>query len=98
MNEKLFKEITGVTEKFSSQGKTFNSAKEFYDFLKTQGVTASFDEVKNILADLSKQKPKQELPMETFDEITGGAQVSVKNVIKDNSKNVNIGKTIVINM
>ena len=99
MNDKLFKEIAAITEKFASnEEKVFQSTKEFYDYLKTQGVTASLDDVRNVLIDLSKQKPKQELDLEFFDDIAGGAQVEVKNTVKNNKKNVNIGKTIVINV
>ena len=99
MNDKLFKEIAAITEKFASnEEKVFQSTKEFYDYLKTQGVTASLDDVRNVLIDLSKQKPKQELDLEFFDDIAGGAQVEVKNTVKNNKKKVNIGKTIVINV
>ena len=99
MNDKLFKEIQAVTEKFSSaENKTFQSTKDFYEFLKTQDVTASLDDVKNILIDLAKQKPKQELDLEFFGEIAGGAQVEVKNTVQNNTKRVNIGKTVVINL
>ena len=89
MDTKLFKEISVATEKISSgEEKVFQSTQEFYEYLKTQGVTASLDDVKNILIDLSKQEPKQELDLEFFEDIAGGAQVEVKN----------IGKTVVINV
>lgn len=50
------------------------------------------------LIDLAKQKPKQELDIEFFEDVAGGAQVEVKNTVKNNNKNVNIGKTVVINV
>ena len=40
---------------------------------------------------------KQELALEDFDEVVGGAQVVVKNNIKNNTKPVNVGKTVVLN-
>ena len=98
MNDKLLKEIATATEKFSSDEKIFQSTQEFYEYLKTQGVTASLDDVKNVLIDLAKQKPKQELDIEFFEDIAGGAQVEVKNTVKNNNKKVNIGKTVVINV
>lgn len=98
MDNKLLQEITAATEKLSGDNKTFQTTKEFYEYLKTQGVTTTLDDVKNILIDLTKQKPKQELVMEDFDDIIGGAQVEIKNIVKDNKKTVNIGKTVVINV
>lgn len=99
MDAQLLQEITTVTEKFSaSEKKSFQTTKDFYEFLKAQGVSASLEEVKNVLIDLSKQKPKQELSMENFDEVVGGAQVVVKNIISNNSKPVNVGKTVVLNI
>ena len=98
MDKKLFAEISAATEKISDDNKIFQTTKDFYEYLKTQGVTASLDEVKNILINLSKQKPKQELDIEFFDDITGGAQVEVKNVITNTKKSVNVGKTVVINI
>ena len=98
MDKKLFSEISAAAEKISDDNKIFQTTKDFYEYLKTQGVTASLDEVKNILIDLSKQKPKQELDIEFFDDIAGGAQVEVKNVITNTKKSVNVGKTVVINI
>lgn len=98
MNDKLLKEIAAATEKFSSDEKIFQSTQEFYEYLKTQGVTASLDDIKNVLIDLAKQKPKQELDIEFFEDVAGGAQVEVKNTVKNNNKKVNIGKTVVINV
>ncbi len=94
MDNKLFKEISAATEKFSNDEKIFQSTQEFDEYLKTQGVTASLDDVKNVLIDLAKQKPKQELDLEFFEDIAGGTQVEVKH----STKKVNIGKTVVINV
>ena len=99
MEVNLLQKITAVTEKIPAQEKkSFQTTKDFYEFLKAQGVTASLEEVKNVLIDLSKQKPKQELSMENFDEVVGGAQVVIKNTISNNSKPVNVGKTVVLNI
>lgn len=98
MDNKLLKEITAATEKLSGDNKTFQTTKEFYEYLKTQGVTTTLDDVKNILIDLNKQKPKQELSIENFDDIVGGAQVEIKNTVKNNTKSVNVGKVVVINV
>jgi len=98
MDAQLLQKITAVTEKFSENQKTFQTTKDFYDFLKSQGVTASLEDVKNVLIDLSKQKPKQELLLEDFENVVGGAQVVVNNFISNNKKPVNVGKTVVLNI
>lgn len=99
MDNKLLNEINAAVGKIpASEKRTFQTTKEFYDFLKTQGVTASLEDVKNILIDMSKQQSKQELSIENFDDIVGGAQVEVKNTVKYTSNSVNVGSTVVINM
>ena len=95
MDNKLLQEISAATKNFD---KTFSTTKEFYEYLKTQGVTASLEDVRNVLIDLNKQSPKQELSIENSNEVVGGAQVEVKNNINNNSKPVNVGKTVVINV
>ena len=97
MDMQLLQKITDVTEDLPSD-KTFQTTKDFYEFLKTQGVTASLEDVKSVLIDLNKQDAKCELSIEDFEDVVGGAQVEVKNTIVKNTKPVNVGKTVVINI
>ena len=97
MDMQLLQKITDVTENLPSD-KTFQTTKDFYEFLKTQGVTASLEDVKSVLIDLNKQGSKRELSIEDFDDVVGGAQVEVRNRIERNKKPVNVGKTVVINI
>lgn len=48
--------------------------------------------------DVKQDKGKQELDLLNMDEVAGGAQVEVNNVVIDNKKPVKIGSTVVINM
>ena len=77
--------------------KTFETAKDFYDYLKAQGITATFDEVKAVLIDMHNMQ-KQELDIENFEEIIGGAQIEINNTVKNNKKPVNIGQVTIIGM
>lgn len=45
-----------------------------------------------------QERAKQELAPENLDDVAGGAQVEVKNEVKNNKKPVKIGSTVVINM
>jgi len=45
-----------------------------------------------------KKPEKQELDCENMEEVTGGAQVEIQNVVKDNKEPVDIGSTVVINV
>lgn len=46
----------------------------------------------------AKKEEKQELDWENMEDVAGGAQVEVQNVVKDNKKPVDIGPTVVINV
>lgn len=76
--------------------KVFNSAAEFYEFLKTQGMTITLDDVKNLLIDMKNSK--FELNFDEMEEVTGGGQVEIINTIKNNEKSVTVGPVVVIGM
>lgn len=76
--------------------KVFNSAAEFYEFLKTQGMTITLDDVKNLLIDM--RNSKFELNFDEMEEVTGGGQVEIINTIKNNEKSVTVGPVVVIGM
>ena len=80
-----------------SEHKTFETSKDFYEYIKQQGVTVSFDNVKAVLLDMRKMS-KQELDIEILDEVAGGGQVEINNTIKNNTKSVKVGPVIVIGM
>ena len=84
--------------KNEKENKTFETPNEFYEYLKTQGITASFEDVKAVLIDLNKQTNKEELEFEDLDEVAGGARIEVKNVVKNNKKAVKVGAVIVFGM
>jgi len=44
------------------------------------------------------EQAKQEMKLENMTEVTGGAQVEIKNIVQDNKQSVKIGSTLVINM
>ena len=96
MKSKILQEIEKAARNQKEQ-RTFHGAEEFYEFLKTQGVRASLEDVKTALIDLSKQS-KQELGREDLDAVAGGARVEVWNVVENNSQSVTIGSTVVIIM
>lgn len=76
--------------------KVFNSVAEFYEFLKTQGMTITLDDVKNLLIDM--RNSKVELNFDEMEEVTGGGQVEIVNNIKNNEKSVTVGPVVVIGM
>ncbi len=76
--------------------KVFNSAAEFYEFLKTQGMTITLDDVKNLLIDM--RSSKVELNLDEIEGVTGSGQVEIVNEIKDNKKPVTVGPVVVIGM
>lgn len=45
-----------------------------------------------------QNRARQELAPENLDDIAGGAQVEIQNVVKNNTMPVKIGPTVVINM
>ena len=97
MNE-VKMQINKALEKIpAGEHKTFETAKDFYDYLQTQGITATFDEVKAVLIDMQNMQ-KQELDIESFEEIIGGAQIEINNTVKNNTKPVNIGQVVIIGM
>lgn len=75
---------------------TFNSAADFYEFLKKQGMTITLDDVKTLLIDM--RNSKVELNFDEMEAVTGGGQVEVINTIKDNTKPVTVGPVVVIGM
>lgn len=91
----LQNEVMQVLSKIHEQ-KTFHSAEEFYDFLKTQGMTITLDDVKSLLIDM--RNAKVELSFDEIEDVTGGAQVEIVNNIKDNKNPVKIGPSVVIQM
>ena len=93
MKSKILQEIEKAARNQKEQ-RTFHGAEEFYEFLKTQGVRASLEDVKTALIDLSKQ----ELGLEDLAAVAGGARVEVWNVVENNSQSVTIGSTVVIIM
>lgn len=97
MKQDVVKEIQEAAAKLSSGvRKEFDGAEEFYEFLKTQGTTLSLEEVKEALLDM--HSPKAELELEDLDAVAGGSQVEVVNTVKNNTKKVTVGPTVVINM
>lgn len=76
--------------------KVFNSAAEFYEFLKAQGMTITLDDVKNLLIDMKNSKV--ELNFDEMDAVTGGGQVEIINKINGNQKPVTVGPVVVIGM
>ncbi len=97
MKNKFASEIENIL-KNEKENKTFETPNEFYEYLKTQGITASFEDVKAVLIDLNKQTNKEELEFEDLDEVAGGARIEVKNVVKNNKKAVKVGAVIVFGM
>lgn len=45
-----------------------------------------------------KKPEKQELDCENMEDVAGGAQVEIQNVVKDNKEPVDIGSTVIINV
>ena len=98
MNKEIKTQIDNALKNISpSEHKTFDTAKDFYDYLKTQGVTATFEDVKAVLIDM-KNMQKQELDIELLDDVAGGGQVEINNNIIQNEKPVTVGPVVVIGM
>ena len=93
---KARQEIDRLTANLQQEGRSFDGAEEFYAYLQTQGTTLTLPEVEAVLLDM--YKPKQELSFETLDNVAGGAQVEIVNNVKNNTKNVKVGPTVVVNM
>lgn len=91
LQSEVEKVLSNIHEK-----KVFNSAAEFYEFLKTQGMTITLDDVKNLLIDM--RNSKVELNFDEMEEVTGGGQVEIVNNIKNNEKSVTVGSVVVIGM
>ena len=91
----LQKELEQVLSKIHEK-KVFNSASEFYEFLKSQGMTVTIDDLKNLLIDM--RNSKVELNFEEMENVAGGKQVEIVNNIKNNKKPVNVGPVVVIGM
>lgn len=45
-----------------------------------------------------EEKLRQELEAEELDTVAGGAQVDIRNTVKDNKHDVKIGAAVIINM
>lgn len=91
LQKEVEKVLSNVHEK-----KVFNSATEFYEFLKTQGMTITLDEVKTLLIDM--RKSKIELNFDEMEAVAGGGQVEIINEITNNEKPVTVGPIVVIGM
>lgn len=91
LQSEVEKVLSNIQEK-----KVFNSAADFYEFLKSQGMTITIDDVKNLLIDM--RNSKVELDFNEMEEVTGGGQVEVVNIIKDNEKPVKVGPVVVVGM
>ena len=91
LQKEIEKVLSNVREK-----KVFNSAAEFYEFLKTQGMTITLDEVKNLLIDM--RNAKVELNFDEMEEVAGGGQIEIVNNVKNNKKPVTIGSVVVVGM
>ena len=91
----LQNEVEKVLAKIHEK-KVFNSAAEFYEFLKTQGMTITLDDVKTLLIDM--RNAKVELNFNDLDNVAGGGQVEIVNDIKNNEKSVTVGPVVVIGM
>lgn len=91
LQKEIEKVLSNVHEK-----KVFNSAAEFYEFLKTQGMTITLDEVKNLLIDM--RNAKVELNFDEMEEVAGGGQIEIINNVKNNKKPVTIGSVVVVGM
>ena len=85
------KVLSNVHEK-----KVFHSAADFYEFLQTQGMTITLDDVKNLLIDM--KNAKVELNFDEMEAVAGGGQVEVVNNVNNNKKSVTVGPVVVIGM
>lgn len=94
--DKAKQEIEKLTANLQQEEKVFDGAGKFYAYLQTQGTTLTLPEVEAVLLDL--YKPKRELDFETLEDVAGGAQVEVVNDVKNNTKRVKVGSTVVVNM
>ncbi len=93
---KAKQEIEKLTANLPQEKRVFDSAGKFYAYLQSQGTTLTLPEVEAVLLDL--YKPKRELDFETLEDVAGGAQVEVVNEVKNNTKRVEVGPTVVVNM
>ena len=91
----LQKEVEQVLSKIHEK-KVFNSAAEFYEFLKSQGMTITIDDVKSLLIDM--RNSKVELNFDDMENVAGGGQVEIVNDVKNNQKPVTVGPVVVIGM
>ena len=91
LQKEVEKVLANVHEK-----KVFNSAAEFYEFLKSQGMTITIDDVKTLLIDM--RNSKVELNFDEMENVAGGGQIEIINEVKNNKKPVTVGPVVVVGM
>ena len=91
----LQREVEQVLSKIHEE-KVFKSAADFYEFLKSNGMTITLDEVKTLLIDMKNSKV--ELNFDEMEAVAGGGQIEIVNKVENNKKPVKIGSVVVIGM